>query len=156
MNKIWLLTGRVAFWLAWPALWLYLRHGERSRLLITNGQGELLVVKGWLSANGKWDLPGGGLHAGEVAAVGACRELREETGLVLEPSQLVDLGGQRVRSKGFKADMRFFGARIKGRPDLRRQPFEIVDVSWVALEGLDPATADSQVLRGLALMAQRQ
>lgn len=39
-----------------------------------------------------WCLPGGGLEDGEEPAAGACRELAEETGVVLAPEDLTDLG----------------------------------------------------------------
>jgi len=39
-----------------------------------------------------WCFPGGGLEADEEPAEGACRELAEETGVVLAPDDLTDLG----------------------------------------------------------------
>ncbi len=51
--------------------------------LATDYQGRILLVRvapGYPSA-GHWTLPGGGLKFGEDPAVGALRELAEETGL---------------------------------------------------------------------------
>jgi 8-oxo-dGTP pyrophosphatase MutT (NUDIX family) len=39
-----------------------------------------------------WCFPGGGLEEGEEPVAGACRELAEETGVVLAPEDLTDLG----------------------------------------------------------------
>ncbi|WP_322921883.1 NUDIX hydrolase [Nocardioides renjunii] len=39
-----------------------------------------------------WCFPGGGLEEGEEPAAGAARELAEETGVVLAPEELTDLG----------------------------------------------------------------
>ena len=39
-----------------------------------------------------WCLPGGGLDEGEEPVDGACRELAEETGVVVAPEDLTDLG----------------------------------------------------------------
>lgn len=39
-----------------------------------------------------WDLPKGRMDPGEIPIEAAVRELREETGLVVDPSSLVDLG----------------------------------------------------------------
>ncbi|GAC1469386.1 MAG: hypothetical protein PVSMB2_37990 [Ktedonobacteraceae bacterium] len=36
-----------------------------------------------------WNLPGGGLELGETVEEGVCREVREETGLVVEVDRLV-------------------------------------------------------------------
>src|SRR2546430_13924356 len=38
---------------------------------------------------GRWDLPGGFLHEGEDALAGLRREVREETGLELEPVEIL-------------------------------------------------------------------
>lgn len=51
--------------------------------LATDGDGRVLLVRvapGY-PAVGNWTLPGGGLNFGEDPAIGALRELTEETGL---------------------------------------------------------------------------
>jgi ADP-ribose pyrophosphatase YjhB (NUDIX family) len=39
--------------------------------------------------NGKWGLPGGGVEPGESVATAVAREVREETGLEVEPVRLI-------------------------------------------------------------------
>ena len=39
--------------------------------------------------NGKWGLPGGGVEPGESVAMAIAREVREETGLEVEPVRLI-------------------------------------------------------------------
>ncbi len=52
---------------------------------------------------GHWTLPGGVLEVGESLAAGVAREVREETGLEVEPIELVEIldrihrEGERVR-----------------------------------------------------------
>src|SRR5512147_3199606 len=46
-----------------------------------------------------WNLPGGGLEAGELPDAGACREVREETGLEVEVERLVGVYGKTGRNE---------------------------------------------------------
>ncbi|MGD0348277.1 MAG: NUDIX domain-containing protein [Terracidiphilus sp.] len=51
----------------------------------------LLVRRGSEPLKGHWTLPGGLLELGESVVEGVVREVREETGLLVEPLELVDL-----------------------------------------------------------------
>jgi ADP-ribose pyrophosphatase YjhB (NUDIX family) len=51
----------------------------------------LLVRRGHEPLKGHWSLPGGLLEVGESLTDGVVRELREETGLIVEPVELVEL-----------------------------------------------------------------
>ncbi len=53
-------------------------------------QGELLLCH--VTGLGHWDLPKGGIDAGETPLQAALRETREETGLRLDADALLDLG----------------------------------------------------------------
>ncbi len=63
----------------------------------------LLVRRGTEPLRGHWSLPGGVLELGESLIDGLTREVREETGLIVEPVELVELldrihrEGERVR-----------------------------------------------------------
>ncbi len=63
----------------------------------------LLVQRGSEPLKGHWTLPGGVLEVGETLAAGVTRETREETGLEVEPIELVEIlervhrEGERVR-----------------------------------------------------------
>jgi 8-oxo-dGTP diphosphatase len=60
----------------------------------------LLVQRGHEPAKGKWSLPGGILELGESLAQGVAREVREETGLVVEPIEFVELIDRVHRERG--------------------------------------------------------
>jgi 8-oxo-dGTP diphosphatase len=51
----------------------------------------LLVRRGSEPLKGHWTLPGGVLEVGETLVEGVVREVREETGLLVEPIELVEL-----------------------------------------------------------------
>ena len=51
----------------------------------------LLIRRGKEPMKGRWTLPGGALELGETLAEGTVREVQEETGLIVEPVELVEL-----------------------------------------------------------------
>ncbi len=71
--------------------------------VVVDGGRVLLVRRGREPLKGQWSLPGGMLELGESLAAGVVREVREETGLEVEPVELVELldrihrEGERVR-----------------------------------------------------------
>ncbi|MGV7207072.1 NUDIX hydrolase [Oxalobacteraceae bacterium A2-2] len=58
--------------------------------LIVNSAGQLLLCH--VTGTAKWDIPKGMRDPGETALQAACRELREETGLIFDPARFEDLG----------------------------------------------------------------
>ena len=89
----------------------------------------------WSHHGGTWGTPGGALHAGEPAADGALREVREELGLL--PQDLV-LGVESVDDHGGWAY-----TTVLARPARSIDPTELrLDgesdgVAWLPLAGLD-------------------
>jgi ADP-ribose pyrophosphatase YjhB (NUDIX family) len=63
----------------------------------------LLVQRGTEPLKGRWSIPGGLIEVGESLHEAAAREVLEETGLIVEPVELVELldrihrEGERVR-----------------------------------------------------------
>ncbi len=63
----------------------------------------LLVQRGREPAKGQWSIPGGLIEIGEPRAAAVVREFMEETGLVIDPIELIELidrihrEGERVR-----------------------------------------------------------
>jgi len=63
----------------------------------------LLVQRGTEPALGRWSIPGGLIEVGEALVEAVVREVREETGLEVEPLELIELldrihrDGDRVR-----------------------------------------------------------
>lgn len=71
--------------------------------VIVNEGRVLLVKRGHEPLKGHWSLPGGLLELGEGLLSAVAREAREETGLIVEPVELIELldrihrEGERVR-----------------------------------------------------------
>src|SRR5579863_8666472 len=89
-------------------------------------EGRVLVARrGNPPLKGHWTLPGGVLELGESLAEGLVREVREETGLIVEPVELVELldrihrEGARVRYHYVIADYlcRVVGGELEAASD---------------------------------------
>jgi ADP-ribose pyrophosphatase YjhB (NUDIX family) len=85
----------------------------------------LLARRGNEPLKGHWSLPGGLLEVGEPLLDGVVREVREETGLIVEPVELIELldrihrEGERVRYHYVIADYlcRVVGGALQAASD---------------------------------------
>lgn len=59
-----------------------------GHVVVLDGPRVLLVERGVEPDRDRWAIPGGFLEVDELARVGAARELREETGLAVDPDDL--------------------------------------------------------------------
>jgi ADP-ribose pyrophosphatase YjhB (NUDIX family) len=93
---------------------------------VTVHEGRVLLVRrGTEPLKGHWTLPGGMLEVGETMAEGVVREVREETGLEVEPIELVEIldrihrDGGRVRYHYVIADFlcRVTGGELRAASD---------------------------------------
>ncbi len=107
-------------------------------VVLLNSKGEVLLAQrlpGKTMA-GKWEFPGGKSLKGESLAVTVMREVKEETGLILDPRTLIPLWSALAGTKKESLCCTFFYA-----PLLRGQqpsPLENQPLRWVALEDLAP------------------
>ena len=93
--------------------------------VVVDGGRVLVVRRGTEPLRGQWSLPGGLLELGESLTEGAIREVREETGLTVEPVELIELldrihrEGERVRYHYVIADYlcRVAGGQLQAASD---------------------------------------
>ena len=117
----------------------------------------LLVQRATEPALGRWSIPGGLIEVGEMLGEAVVREVGEETGLEVEPVELVELldrihrDGDRVRYHYVIADYlcRVVGGTLKAASDaaaarwVERTEWNRLDVHGTSVEGalvLDPIT----------------
>jgi ADP-ribose pyrophosphatase YjhB (NUDIX family) len=105
---------------------------------ILRGHEVLLVRRVRAPAQGLFTLPGGGVEAGETLVAAVMREVREETGLTVEPFALAGHREVIVRDAANRVEHHFvllaFAARwVAGEPVLND---ELAEVQWVRPAGL--------------------
>lgn len=93
--------------------------------VIINGAKALLVRK----PSGGWDLPGGRLAIGEKPKQCLVREVREETGLIVQPKQLLH---RWVRRRAIKGDVFLIShlCLISGSPPIVQLSPEHEEYGW--------------------------
>jgi 8-oxo-dGTP pyrophosphatase MutT (NUDIX family) len=147
MKRTWNLLGKLLFWISLPGLYVYLRHGTRSRVLVTSGS-YVLVVKSWYGG-GRWSLPGGGLRPNEDPAAGALRELREETGISAAPEQVRFLYKSVYRQYGLRFSYNCYRVNLMDQPPVRPRRLEIARAAWVLKTRLNQYNSGCDVREAL-------
>ncbi len=105
--------------------------------MVIHGDRALLIRRGHEPLKGEWSIPGGMLELGEELAAGVQRELKEETGLDVEPVECI-LVFDRIMREGRRVKYHFvivdyLCRRIRGR---LRPASDVVDARWVRREDL--------------------
>jgi 8-oxo-dGTP diphosphatase len=126
---------------------------ENRVLLIRRGQPPLL---------GEWSLPGGVLECGETLREAVAREVREETGLVVETSEMLGVYERLIRGDEGRVRYHYVLIDFLCRPtggDLKAGS-DAADVRWFTrgeLPALNLAhDANDVVLKGLARTMERR
>jgi 8-oxo-dGTP diphosphatase len=89
--------------------------------IIIEGNRVVLVKRGHPPLAGEWSIPGGVLEVGETVREAAVREAREETGLTVEPGDLLGvfdrvLPDETGRTKYHYVLIDFLCRRVAGEP----------------------------------------
>ncbi len=105
-------------------------HGGREILLVERGRNPL---------KGYWSLPGGLVETGETLERAVCREVREETGLRIQPLRLFEIFERIMHDSRGRAEYHYvladylctvMGGRLRAGDDTSR-------VAWSSRAGLD-------------------
>ncbi len=123
-----------------------------DRLLLTQ-------LAGYTGAEGRWNLPGGGLDPGESPTDGVVREVAEETGQVVDDVRLVDVMTQHWVGRSPRGLEDYHAVRLLHTARCRRPTRPVVhdvggstsDARWVPLDDLGSVNVVASV--GAALRA---
>lgn len=133
MNR---LLGRIFYYITWPGIFLIIKlQPPRTRIIIKN-KNNILLVKDWLGT-GKWSLPGGGLKRNENPKEGAIREIREETGLILNTNDLQSIGQINLKSAGIGYSAYCYLLNVNTNLKPNNNSKEIAEVSWFNLDSIE-------------------
>jgi 8-oxo-dGTP pyrophosphatase MutT (NUDIX family) len=143
-TDLWQKVGITVFWVTWPLSYISLRGSMRTRLLVVSGN-DIIVTKRWMG-EGKWSLPGGGLHKQEDSLDGVLRELYEETKLHVNSALLRRNSDRIYRYHGFRFNYVLFTCTVKHKSRLIHAVVELADARWINHQELTTKNALPDVL----------
>jgi 8-oxo-dGTP diphosphatase len=115
--------------------------------VIKDEKGRLLLIKrGHEPSAGLWSLPGGRVEPGETDAEALVREMREETGLLVEAGQLLGTV-QRPARDGDVLDIRDYTAAVIG--GTLKPGDDAADARWVDVENLNSLAITDGLIEAL-------
>jgi 8-oxo-dGTP diphosphatase len=140
IERAWIPKNSVVYWilkrLAYPILrlahrayitWLKLKgHRWESAAVVVWHDGKVLKVRH--SYRRGWCLPGGAVRRGEDPRLAACRELREEVGLKLQPDDLTPIRDHRSGRRQYH----LYECRLHERPQINTNNWEVVEARFVS------------------------
>jgi 8-oxo-dGTP diphosphatase len=128
--------------------------------VVIHGDRALLIRRGSEPLKGQWSIPGGMLELGEELTAGVRRELKEETGLDVEPLECI-LVFDRIMREGSRVKYHYVivDYLCRKRRGRLRPASDVIDARWVRREELAQyhltEMALSLILRAFALVRKR-
>ena len=106
--------------------------------VIVSGHRALLVRRNTEPLRGEWSVPGGMLELGETLHDGVRREVQEETGLTVEPGEVLDVFDSIFTDAAGRTQYHYVLIDYLCRPlsGEARPGSDVSDVRWVGLEAL--------------------
>jgi 8-oxo-dGTP diphosphatase len=124
--------------------------------VIVDGGRVLLVRRATEPLKGEWSVPGGMLELGEKLRDGVCREVLEETGLVVEPGEVLDVFDSIFTDNQGRTEYHYVLVDYLCRPISGEATpgTDVSDVRWVGEEDLPSlylrTSLDQVVRKGLS------
>jgi 8-oxo-dGTP diphosphatase len=106
--------------------------------VILNRNRVLLVERAKPPLKGYWSLPGGVLETGERIEQGVCREVQEETGLVVKPLRVIEIFERILRDAGGRVEYHYvlidYLCRVTG--GILKAADDVSRAEWVSRRAL--------------------
>lgn len=130
-------VGRILFKISKPVVRLWINPSSvRVRVLVTNDNKEILLVRTWIGSQ-RWSMPGGGIGLGEQPKVAAVREVREEASIHVFVSELKELGLFQSASPDLPCMIQGYHAHANGTPAQHGiHKIEILEAAWFPMSSL--------------------
>ncbi|MDX1620903.1 MAG: NUDIX domain-containing protein [Nitriliruptorales bacterium] len=113
--------------------------------VIQDADGRLLVVRrGQPPAEGRWTLPGGKLEPGERLPDAVRREVAEETGLTVEPGELI--GHLEFADDDHHFIILDFRAYLHDDTEEAKPSDDVTDAAWMSRQQLEEVTTTRGLL----------
>lgn len=112
------------------------KYDLTSVTCIIEHDGKILLVRrlpGKVQGN-RWGVPGGKVEAGEKLEDALSREIFEETGIRIDPTDLQPIGAAYVRYPEFDFANHQYRATVAERPEVKLREDEHNDFAWVTPE----------------------
>jgi 8-oxo-dGTP diphosphatase len=103
----------------------------------------LLIRRGTAPLLGEWSLPGGVLECGETLREAVIREAQEETGLLVEPGEMLGVYERIIRNEGRNEDRN----ENQSGPERVRYHYVLLDFSCRPVSGNLEAGSDAADVR---------
>ena len=116
--------------MVWAILVVVPRHRMGVEIVLFNQQRQVLLLQHVFHPTFPWGVPGGWLDRNEDPAVGALRELREETGLTAVLGSIILIQRQQYPSH---LGMAYLAYGAEGSLKLSN---EIIEAAWTDLDAL--------------------
>jgi 8-oxo-dGTP diphosphatase len=114
--------------------------GIGAIIIEPGGARVVLVKRAHPPIQGQWSIPGGALEVGELVRDAAIREAREETGLIIEPGELLGVYDRVLRHADGRVQYHYVLVDFLCRPvggELRAGT-DAAEVRWFTREELPP------------------
>ena len=96
--------------------------------------GKFLMIRNTYGHK-RWTFPGGGIDHGETPEEAACREIKEEVGIIIEHPKFL---GSFFHTPEYKRDTVWCYYKKVNSLDFKIDPFEIAEAKWFPIKNLPP------------------